>query len=251
MAAVNCSSALWLEVYQHHTFMVPQHSVFSLPADFTAWNVLTHGNPVAFPLHACKLHLQRMVMDPCLVSSDYEVEKFMAVNSRNGAHKPSFALCGLPVLLTVVTAHTSGGILTPEVPRDRPTYSGSLTIMLLLLQIALLTHVLFGVLVVVLLPLISPSPVLICSVVKWAHHFAAFCWHITSFLLTLTGWWVSAADISVGFRNWTAACALCLVHSFSWITMFNWQPSPHVQCKVLQTENIRLLHSKSDQYNTT
>ena len=90
----------------------------------------------------------------------------MAVNSRNGAHKPSFALCGLPVLLTVATARTSGGTLTPEVPRDRPTYSGSLTIMLLLLQIALLTYSLFGVLVVVLLPLISPSPVLICSVVK-------------------------------------------------------------------------------------
>jgi hypothetical protein len=61
--------------------MFPEHSVLSLSADLVALNVFNHGDPGFFPLYGCKSYLQGMVMDPCLISSDNAVKKFMAVSS--------------------------------------------------------------------------------------------------------------------------------------------------------------------------
>jgi hypothetical protein len=92
MAAHNCSSAtqcapalIIVPCGLNYTSITPLWSqntvVISVPVDFMALNVFSHGDPGFFPLYGRKLYLKGMVMDPHLISSDYAVEKFMAVNS--------------------------------------------------------------------------------------------------------------------------------------------------------------------------
>lgn len=79
------------------------------------------------------------------------------------------------------------------------------------------------VLAVVALLLLSLSSVLTPTCRTSIHHFAIFCWFITSSPRTSMSWqWISATHIFLVFKTQIALWTLYLDHCSSWIAMFNW-----------------------------
>lgn len=100
----------------------------------------------------------------------------------------------------------------------------SLTVILLLIYIIFSVVAMASeVLAVVGLLLLSLSSVLTPPCRTSIHHFAIFCWFITSSPWTSMSWqWISATHIFLVFKTQTALWTLFLDHCSSWIAMSNW-----------------------------
>jgi hypothetical protein len=87
----------------------------SLPADFTILNLFDHGDPGFFhsmlASSICRVWWWTHVLSPVTMHSR-NLWRLTAHCWRNGVHKPSYAPCGLPIVLTATTAQTPGGTLT-------------------------------------------------------------------------------------------------------------------------------------------